>query len=150
MKIKLTLLLTACFFPFVSQSQFKDAVIPAYSYGINPVFSENTGNDIMDLAGQTYEVSVSDDPNGNNAMLYWKVGSVIGFAPIGSGISVKDPDVCLVNNASGILYAVAVYFDVTSNEFMWQIFQWSVAQQQFTSSAPVTLAPGIYNTSINI
>jgi hypothetical protein len=130
--------------------QFKDATIMSYSYGITPVNSVNIGNDIMDFGGLTYEVAVTDDPNGNNCFLGWKVGNITGTVAVGQGFAVEDPDVCILKNTGGGVYALVAYFNSTTNEFMIQSFSWSSGSQQFIASTPVFLATGNYYKAINI
>ncbi len=137
-------------FPIIVLAQFKDATVPSYGYGMAPLLTQNTGNDIQDVGGTTYEVMVCDDPNGNNALLGWKVGGSTGFTFIGQGAQILDPDVCLVKNGSGLVYALVVYYDPGSGEFMWQTFNWVAGQQSFNALTPVSLAAGQYNKTINI
>jgi hypothetical protein len=130
-------------------SQFKDANVVPYSYSLSPIMSENTGNDVLDYGGQTYEVMVCDDPNGNNALFGWRVGSNIGYIPIGPGV-VKDPDVCLVKNGSNLIYAIVAFYDSNVGQFMYQVYFWMNSQQIFNQFAPVTISSGNYHRAINI
>ncbi len=132
------------------QAQFRDASVPSYSAGISPISASNTGNDILDLSGITYEVTVWDDINGNNSGMLWKTGGSTGSFPIGNGSGVVDPDVCFVKNNVGLVFALVAYFDSNNNEFMLQQFFWSSVQQNYVPSNPVVIWQGMLNNSINI
>ena len=86
--------------------QFKDAVYPQSSVGVVPVLANNTGNYILETGGVSYQVNVSDDMNGVNAMLSWKSGTATGFTAIDATTIVLDPDVCLVKNGAGSVFAI--------------------------------------------
>jgi hypothetical protein len=132
------------------RAQFQDALIPDEMAILAPVFAQNTGNYIMDVSGTTYAVHVWDDPNGPFAAMEWKVGTAAGYALIDPLSGVLDPDVCLVKNGAGVVYAIVAYFDVLSNQFKMRVFNWAAGMQQFNGSTPIVLTPGQYGSAISI
>ena len=132
------------------EAQFRDAAIPATSFGISPIQPMNMGNDIMDVAGVSYSVTVWDDPGGPNNGFGWKSGTVQGYTPIGLGSQVMDPDIALVKSNSGVVYAVAVFYDNAQSRFMMESYQWNPNQQQYVSIGSIVLAPGTFHRSVNI
>ncbi len=140
-----------CFCNYSSvYSQFKDAVVADIATGMNPVFATNTGNFILDNAGVNFMVSVWDDMGGTNAALAWKVGAATGLTLIDPTANIKDPDVCIVKNNFGSVFAIVSYFEQNSNQFMMRVFNWQSGLQQFTGQTPIVLIPGQYETTINI
>lgn len=135
--------------PLLTQAQFSDGLLPSYSYGVSPIFSSYTDNDIQDVAGITYEVSVTDD-QANNWIMGWRVGTTIGTVPIGPAPQVAKPSVALVKNASNTVFAIVVYFDPQSMEIYRQTFSWNVSQQQFNQQSLVMLSPADVNSSLRI
>jgi hypothetical protein len=133
-----------------TNAQFRDAATPSYSSGTSPIFCENTGNDNLKFNNNQFEVSVWEDNMGGNSGMMWKVGNLSGVTQIGNGSDIVDPDVCLVKNALGNVYALVVYFHAGMNEFHMQEFYWNPPVQQFTSSNTVVLSPGMFGNSINI
>jgi len=133
-----------------SYGQFKDAVITDIPVGLTPVFANNTGNCIYETGGTTYIVNVSDDNNISNAVFSWKVGTNSGFIIIDPAAAVVDPDVCLVNNNAGVVFAIVAYYDQNSSQFQMRVFNWVAASQQFSGNVPVILSPGQFQSAINI
>jgi hypothetical protein len=131
------------------RSQFADAVVQAYSSGISPVLSSVTGNDIQDVAGVTYEVSISDDQS-SNSFLHWRVGSSIGFVAISQGAALTQPDVCLVKNGANQVFALVVYHVPSTSEYWLQRFGWSQATQTFTFQTQNLLAQGSIANTLQI
>jgi hypothetical protein len=134
----------------VSNAQFTDASLVEYNVGLTPILSNNTGNDILDFGGNTYEVSVWDDNNINNAGLSWKVGTWTGFIFFNSSYEVRDPDVSLVKNNAGNVYAVTAYFANNTNEYICEIFTWSNAAHQFNYVSSNVMIPGVFGTTVNL
>jgi len=133
-----------------SKAQFIDAVVPDTAVGLNPIFANNTGNDILSFGGSFYAVNVWDDNNGVNAGMSWKVGIWDGFINIGGGQDAVDPDVVLVKNTGGVVFAIVAYYSPNTNEFKCEVFQYSVAGHVFFNINTMVLANGMYNTAINI
>lgn len=132
--------------PCIATAQFADAIIPEYSYGVSPIISTYTDNDIQDVAGVTYEVSVTDD-QANNCILGWRVGSSIGYVTLGPAPQIAKPSVALVKNASNTVFAIVVYHDPQAMEIYRQTFSWNASQQQFNQQSLVLLSPAdVYKT----
>lgn len=135
-----------CCFPLFTQAQFADGLLPSYGYGLSPIFSSYTDNDIQDVAGVTYEVSVTDDQT-NNWIMGWRVGTAIGHVLLGPAPQIAKPSVALVKNASNTVFAIVVYFDPQLMEIYRQTFSWNASQQQFNQQSNVLLSPAdVYST----
>src|SRR5262245_33650467 len=104
-----TLLLLITLVVKQSSAQFTEGVLPEQIVSVSPPDVNNTGNDIFDFGGSTYEVSVWDDNTGPNAGLGWKNGSASGYVPF-SQPSVTDPDVCLAKDGGNNIYALVAYY----------------------------------------
>jgi hypothetical protein len=143
-------LLFGLFFPLANFAQFKEALMPDVTVPLAPVFASNSGNFILDHAGTTYSVTVWDDQAGLNAGLAWQAGTITGYTTIHPGSLVVDPDVCMVTNNAGQLYALVAYYNASTSQFMLRAFVWSPGIQQFTPLTPEVLTPGTFETSINI
>jgi len=150
LKFQISAVLIVMVLSYSVKAQFRDAVIPGINAGLTPVAVVNNGNDILDHNNSTYHVTVWDDANGINAGFHWKYGSLSGVTMIGAGMQVIDPDICLVKSNTGAIYAVVVFFDNIQSSFIMQSFQWNASQQQFTLISSYMLAPGNYNSAINI
>lgn len=133
-----------CLFTMLSgsiEAQFSDAVTLNYGYGINPVVSTVTGNDVQDIAGVRYEVMVSDNQS-NSAIFGWKAGSNTGFLLLGNGNEVRYPDVAIIKNGVNQIFAIVVYYNEQTEEVWHRIYSWSSAQQTFNLSSQFMIAPG--------
>jgi hypothetical protein len=142
-------ILMTFFSAYEVRGQFADAVTPVYSSGVSPVYANATGNDIQDIAGVTYEVSVSDDQS-NNSFLTWRVGTTIGFIQIGQGTNISNPDVCLVKNGANQVFAMVVYFNPANGEYWLQRFVWNQVAQSFNVQAQNMLSPGVFANTLQI
>src|SRR5688572_3050906 len=98
-------------------AQFSDALVPDNTAILMPLFAQNTGNFVLDIAGTSYAVSVWDDYNGPFAAMEWRIGALNGYVLIDAISQVMDPDVCLIKNTSGSIFAVVAYFDLNSSLF---------------------------------
>lgn len=138
-----------CCFPLMTQAQFADGLLPSYGYGLSPIFSSYTDNDIQDVAGVTFEVSVTDDQT-NNWIMGWRVGTAIGHIPLGPAPQIAKPSVALVKNASNTVFAIVVYFNPQTMEIYRQTFSWNASQQQFNQQSLVMLSPADVFSTLRI
>jgi hypothetical protein len=116
-----------------------------------------TGNDILDVSGDVYAVSVWDDPSSSDPGIGWRHipsggGSPIdGYSKFAQTTDIFDPDVCLVDY-SGNIYAIAVYCKRSSPDtYYWEVFLWTGGgTNAFVTQGANSFSSDTYNTTLNI
>lgn len=133
-------------------AQFQTAGAAEYASGATPVAPNNTGNDILDAGAVTYEVSVMDDINSVTSGLSWRTSSNQGYIPFQQPSFVMDPDVCLLKDAAGAIYAIAAYYVGGGvDNYFWEAFYFNPSFNQFLNVVPSSVfASGTFGTTLNI
>jgi hypothetical protein len=107
-------------------AQFQPASLPEMNYGPSMI-PRNTGTDIYTTSsGDIYNVSAYGSPTNSNAGISYNVRT--STLSINNSIKFSKPDaekvdVCLVHNASGRVFALAVY--EAQNRFYLEVFRWN-------------------------
>lgn len=168
-KIKLITLVIAMALTNINVMAQFDSAIVAEDYiqnGISAmprtIGTHNTGNDILSLSGDTYEVTVWDDTTWNSfhAGIGWKV-TFNGITYLGWDTLHKnrqqpyDCDVAIVTDSSAdTVYAMVVYFGTydtlsSQNRGRWSIeyWMWDTIANKFVVIEGGDLAPCGYTSS---
>jgi hypothetical protein len=137
----------------LASAQFVSPVIQDSSYGISPIYSRNTGCDIMAFNNNTYRVSVWGNATTNKGF-GWVVdymgNNYIGTLPLTYSGYLEDPDVCLLTKSDSTLLAAVVYYDSLSSNYYLEIFEWKSGILAFSSVYVSTFAHAPFGTTLNI
>lgn len=132
------------------RAQFTEGVAAETNVSAAPVDAVNTGSDILDFNGSTYEVSVWDDNNQTSSGLFYKVGNFQGRLYFTQTSFVTDPDVCLVNFGTSV-FAIAVYYvSGGADTYYWEYFLWDNANNTFQFQAAASFATGVFGNTLNL
>ena len=111
--------------------------------------SRATGNDIFDIGGNKYAVSVWDNGGTGTSGLGYNVSGVGAGAAAFYFSDAVDPDVCLVKDPqNGDVYAIAVYYSSTAGGWICDYFQY--ISTSFVRILYQPIDGGNYGYSINI
>ena len=144
-------------------AQFDKSNYPNPYVGAAQISPKNTGNDILDFGGNTYRVSVWDDVVYCSPGIAWDVDYSSNnyqdhdylapyYIPYCStcGCDVKDPDVALVVDDGGNVFAVVAYY--YSGHWYEEDFEWSSYWLRFISNGAnsLNLVSASFGTTVNI
>ena len=150
---KLILLSILLINALLASAQFVSPVIQDSSYGVSPIYSRNTGCDIMTFYDNTYRVSVWEHDTLNRG-IGWVVdyngNHCVGTLPYTYSDGIFDPDVCLLTKSDSTLLAAVAYYDSLSSNYYLEIFEWKPASLSFASVYVTNFANGNFGTTLNI
>ena len=155
MKISKKLLALWCLLinVLMANAQFVSPVIQDSSYGVSPIYSRNTGCDIMTFNNNTYRVSVWGNATKNRGF-GWVVdymgNSYVGTLPLTYPGYLEDPDVCILTKSDSNLLAAVVYYDSLSSNYYLEIFEWKSSILAFSSVNVTNFANAPFGTTLNI
>lgn len=127
-------------------SSISDVVIQTH------VTASHTGNDVLDdvSGGDTYRVSVCDNPAGNAPGLIYDVdynGNNYQTTDPFTERDAYDPDVCLVTGTNSVVYALAVYYSSNAGGCVFDVFEWTGSGFSLLSSNTFST---VYGNAVNI
>jgi hypothetical protein len=132
-----------------ANAQFDDAFVAEIAVGASSITADNTGNDILDYNGDTYEVSVWDDNSNTTCGLSWTFnGGSPNFTTLAYSPDAFDPDVCLVNDGNGIVFAIVTYYDLSGSDYYWEYFTWTGTV--FSSGGASLFLSAAFGNTLNI
>ncbi|MEY3311779.1 MAG: hypothetical protein RL348_1112 [Bacteroidota bacterium] len=134
-------------------SQFTQATINEVSFGLT-VNGRATGNDILDKTGDTWEVTVWEDPYYNSPGLGFRYFPSVG-SPITNAISLafsdaEDPDVGLTVDSNGDIHAIVVYFSDSQDNYYVEDYIWNSTTFSLNSGPTSFDSQTNFGTAVNI
>ncbi len=136
-----------------ANAQFVPPVIQDSSYGVSPIYSRNTGCDIMTFNDNTYRVSVWEHDTlkrGIGWVVDYNGNHFVGTLPYTYSDGIIDPDVCLLTKSDSTLLAAVAYYDSLSSNYYLEIFEWKPSILSFSSVYVTSFAHGNFGTTLNI
>ncbi len=147
-------------------AQFTTAALADNAVGTN-VMARYTSNDVLDISNDTYKVSVWDNPmygttyTGKPGIAYKIIlGGTTSYTgtidfPLTSYPDVQHPDVCIINNGSGRIFAIVAYNVYGSvNTFNWDVYEGSTsgtpAFTLFSANSMSIPGTGYFGNYVNI
>ncbi|MFM7015685.1 MAG: hypothetical protein ACKOX3_05085, partial [Bacteroidota bacterium] len=146
-------LLCISFMSYNTNAQFVPPVIQDSSYGVSPIYSRNTGCDIMTFNDNTYRVSVWEHDTlkrGIGWVVDYNGNHFVGTLPYTYSDGIIDPDVCLLTKSDSTLLAAVAYYDSLSSNYYLEIFEWKPSILSFSSVYVTSFANGNFGTTLNI
>jgi hypothetical protein len=137
----------------LASAQFVAPVIQDSSYGVSPIYSRNTGCDIMTFYDNTYRVSVWEHDTlkrGIGWVVDYNGNHCVGKLPYTYSDGIIDPDVCLLTKSDSTLLAAVVYYDSLSSNYYLEIFEWMPNILSFSSVYVTNFAHSNFGTTLNI
>lgn len=123
------------------------------SYAAGTAQGRNTGCDILQFAGDTYRVGVWE-PLGTTRAIGWDVNYLGTNYSSNNTLSISgyiiDPDVCLLRDVSGNIYAAVCYHNVTNSCYYLEVFQWNTSSFTFNSVYLNNFFTTPFGTTVNI
>jgi hypothetical protein len=136
-----------------ANAQFVLPSIQDSSYGVSPIYSRNTGCDILTFYNNTYRVSVWEHDTINRNM-GWVVDyngkPYTGTLPFTYSNGITDPDVCLLTKSNSTVLAAVAYYEISSSNYYLEIFEWKTSTMAFSSVYITNFSHANFGTTINI